>query len=95
MAVNSGTSEHWNGTAWTVEPSQGGEAVSCTADNACTAVGSAGTLAARWDGTSWTNQAVPTPSGATAIALTSVSCASASACVAVGTYDSSAVNVVR
>ena len=43
------------------------------------------TLAERWDGTSWSVQPTPNPSGIGA-GLTAVSCVSASSCVAVGGY---------
>jgi hypothetical protein len=61
--------EHWNGTAWTIQPSPspGGSedaifnAVSCASGTACTAVGSYATLdgtqftmAEGWNGTAWT-----------------------------------------
>lgn len=69
------------------------DGVSCSAANACTAVGAAEStvdspantsLAQRWDGTSWTVQAVPTPPGATDAALTRVSCPTATTCIAAG-----------
>src|SRR5207253_700544 len=57
------------------------DAVSCTASSACAAVGqyrnSAGvlaTLAERWNGTSWTIQSTPNPTGAKSSALNAVSC---------------------
>jgi hypothetical protein len=69
--------------------------VSCSSVSACTAVGfydnSAGdrlTLAERWNGTAWTVQHTPNPSGATFSDLNGVSCPSASACMAVGEYSS-------
>jgi subtilisin family serine protease/sugar lactone lactonase YvrE len=67
---------------------------SCSAANACTAVGtyiSEGRvvpLAVRWNGTSWQYQMVPLPySGAPYSQLNDVSCKSASECVAVGYYQ--------
>jgi hypothetical protein len=93
--------ERWNGTAWTVQstPTPSGAAasylngVSCTSASACTAVGqyvtgagTTATLAERWNGTAWTVQSTPAPSGATASFLQEVSCPSASACTAVGYY---------
>ena len=78
-----------------VEPSvlQG---VSCTSATACTAVGdyvnrdgTQVTLAERWNGTSWTIQSTPNPTGAQyagwTATLQGVSCTSATACTAVGT----------
>jgi len=97
--------ERWNGTSWTVQPTSspsGAQSsalygVSCTAATACAATGSyensAGTTTAlgeSWNGTSWTIQPTPTPSGATFIYLFGVSCTSATACTAVGSYENSA-----
>ena len=58
-------------------------ATSCSSATACTAVGSssAGTLVERWDGSTWTTQTTPTPSGGS---LNAVSCTSATDCTAVG-----------
>jgi hypothetical protein len=96
--------EVWNGSSWTVQTTpnpkgatdSGLEAVSCSSATACTAVGiyknSSGTpetLAEVWNGTSWTLQATPNPSGAIASSLYGVSCSSATACAAVGTYINS------
>jgi hypothetical protein len=66
--------------------------VSCTSASACTAVGSVAgidfgsqrTLAERWDGTSWSVQSTPNPTGATASGLDGVSCTSPTACTAIG-----------
>lgn len=88
--------EHWDGNAWSVQPSPAGRGgslagISCTASSACTAVGAtsnvAGStvaLAERWNGVDWT--IVPTPGIATApyTVLSAVSCSAASACTAVG-----------
>ncbi len=91
--------ERWNGTTWTVQttPNPSGatasylSAVSCSSASACTAVGyyltgtgATATLAERWNGTTWTIQTTPNPSGATASYLLGVSCISASACTATG-----------
>jgi hypothetical protein len=73
--------------------------VSCFASTACTAVGSdtnpSGidvTLAERWNGTDWQQQATPNPVGDTtssvAPSLVGVSCPTAGFCVAVGNYGS-------
>ena len=69
---------------------------SCASPGACMAVGSYQNgggfyfpLAERWNGTTWSVQKPPLPSGASSTRLLGVSCASASACVAVGTYDNS------
>jgi hypothetical protein len=65
--------------------------VSCTSATACAAVGyydnSAGTaltLAAAWNGTTWTVVPTPNPTGTTGSTLAGVSCTSATACTAVG-----------
>jgi hypothetical protein len=69
--------------------------VSCSAGNACTAVGqvsygqSTGTLAQRWSGTGWTPETTVTPSGGYGGFLSSVSCLSTSYCEAVGQYNNS------
>jgi sugar lactone lactonase YvrE len=96
--------EGWNGSAWAVQtiPSPGGakesrlESVSCPSASACTAVGyyknSASTLvtlAERWNGTEWTVQTTPNPSGAKESIEEGVSCPSTSACTAVGNYQNS------
>ncbi len=94
--------EVWNGSTWTQQSvpaptaphPQGFEldGVSCTATDACEAVGYYSTttrsvaLAERWNGTSWTVQ----PSASltyTDSELGGVSCTAADACEAVGLYD--------
>jgi hypothetical protein len=91
--------EQYNGTNWTIQPipTPAGAFitdlfdVSCSAADACTAVGQAITattemaFADRWDGMSWTLQRVAgqPPLGS---ALGSVSCTSATACTAVGAF---------
>ena len=95
--------ERWDGSGWTVQPTpnlgSGNtgtlEAVACVSASACFAVGSrsgAGgtttTLAERWDGTQWSVQPTPSPSGARVTStLQAVSCTSATACTAVGGYE--------
>jgi hypothetical protein len=91
--------EVWNGSSWSVQstPNPTGattsvlRGVSCASSSACTAVGSyvnssSGevTLAEVWNGSSWSVQSTPNPTGATASVLRGVSCTSSSACVAVG-----------
>jgi hypothetical protein len=78
-------------------PSGQVQAVSCRSVSACTAVGyyldSAGRyvpLAETWNGSSWTQQAVPSPAGAEVPGLNGVSCVSASFCEAVGNSDDTA-----
>ena len=92
--------ERWNGTSWKIQPvpnpagATGTQlsGVSCSAANACTAVGTApnATLAERWNGTSWRIQATPNPPGAFFAQLSSVSCPTASTCTAVGHYSNAA-----
>jgi hypothetical protein len=86
---------HWNGSSWTVQPTPHPagayttlSGVSCTAANACTAVGyrdDGGThtpIVERWNGTSWSLQSTPAVSGGGE--LWGVSCSSGTACTAVG-----------
>lgn len=69
------------------------DGISCTSTSACTAVGKvqiAGgvvvPLAERWNGSSWSLQAIPAPSNSPYARLLDVSCASAAECIAVGYY---------
>jgi hypothetical protein len=93
--------EGWDGTSWALRPSPNptGAAdsdlsgISCTSATACTSVGNyingAGarvTLAERWNGTDWTIQPAPNPTGAAASHLSGISCTSPTACTAVGYY---------
>jgi hypothetical protein len=88
-----------SGTNWVqqmVVPSSGGtlRGVSCPTASVCTTVGetrdrsATGTptpLAERWNGSSWTTESVPMPSGSTNPSLFSVACPTTTSCVAVGT----------
>lgn len=99
--------EAWNGSEWTLQTTASPSgatstelsAISCTSSTACTAVGhyttstSSVTLAERWDGTSWTAQTTPNPSGASESSLLGVSCTSSTACTATGYYYSSGVRL--
>jgi hypothetical protein len=90
--------ERWNGTKWSIQRASNptastyGElnAVACTSQNACTAVGdynnNAGyvTLAERWNGTRWFIQDTPNPTGSRQTILYGIGCTSGSACTAVG-----------
>lgn len=92
--------ENWNGKEWAIQetpnPTAGTanelQGVSCTSATECTAVGAynnAGvqeTLAERWNGTAWTIQTTPNPTGALASVFGGVSCTSATACIAAGAY---------
>lgn len=73
--------ERWNGASWTSQAPPGFAlgAVSCTASNACTAVGD-GVI--RWNGSSWSTQ--PSRARPFGWKLSDVSCASAMACLSVG-----------
>jgi hypothetical protein len=97
--------ERWDGSAWTIQPSPNAtgarssilQAVSCTASDACAAVGTdtnSGaakmTLAERWTGSAWTIASTPNPSGGSYNDLTGVSCSAANACLAVGHSRNSA-----
>lgn len=96
--------ESWNGAEWAIQstPNPTGEVsfislqgISCTSATACTAVGAYNspggrvTLAERWNGTAWSIQATPNPSGTLNSMLSAVSCSSATACTAVGQYNDS------
>jgi hypothetical protein len=93
--------EGWNGSEWKIQstPNPSGSkyvlpyAVSCTSSSACTTVGFYINsseiyvpLAERWNGTAWSVQSTPTPTGSKHAELRGVSCVSASECMAVGDY---------
>jgi len=94
--------ERWNGTRWTIltTPNPVGSVqtflggISCTSPSACTAVGEqhsasgiARTAAERWNGTAWTVQPTPNPSGTQSAIFSGVNCTAPSACLAVGGSD--------
>lgn len=77
----------------TVEGFSALDGVSCSAANACTAVGKVQMqggivvpLAERWNGSSWSIQSIPGPAGSPYARLQDVSCVSSTECVAVGYY---------
>jgi hypothetical protein len=91
--------ETWNGSSWALQsvpvPSgatvPGLNQVSCTSATFCEAVGeysdSSGAtvpLAETWNGTAWSVQSAPSPSGALLEVLSGVSCTSATFCEAMG-----------
>jgi hypothetical protein len=92
--------ESLNGTVWNVQatPNPSGASasyidggVSCSRPRACSAVGSYSdnsgtqlTLAESWNGTAWTVETTPNPTGAVESQLNGVSCASGGTCTAVG-----------
>ena len=92
-------SETWDGTSWgnsNLPPKpkiSNLDSVSCRSASFCIAVGdilNGGTpvpLAERWNGTGWSIQKTPNPSGASRAFLASVSCPATNACSAVGTYN--------
>jgi hypothetical protein len=105
--------ERWNGTVWSVQepPAPTGAketyltGISCPSSTACMAVGSfensSGTtvpVAERWNGTSWSVEEPPPPTGAKHSELSGVSsgvsCPSASECIAVGLFENSSGKTV-
>jgi len=77
--------------------------VFCKSKDNCMAVGTTGgaptnetpggtPLAETWNGSNWTVQPTPLPTGSTVGSLTSVWCSSASACTAVGSYTATSVS---
>ncbi len=98
----------FNGSSWALQstPNPSGniagvfQEVSCATETSCTAAGSwvggSGesnqTLAAEWDGSSWSLQGTPNPAGATFSAFFGVSCRSTS-CIGIGwSTDASGVD---
>jgi hypothetical protein len=98
--------ERWNGSEWKVqtmpEPAGAAEAfatgVACTGASACTmagtyksSVGVYAPYAETWNGSEWTLQSMPTPSGASSTRMEGgVACTSASACTTTGYYVNAA-----
>jgi hypothetical protein len=102
---NQGLSETWNGRRWgaqgMVAPSDGSTLsdVTCFSAADCLAVGSYGgyrgdvTLAARWNGRSWSQRHTPNvPRPALDSMLGAISCASPTACLATGRSDRACCN---
>ena len=88
--------ESWNGTAWSVVPSDASgtnpvlTGVSCTDSDSCTAVGSytdgvgdEQSLAESWNGTAWSLVPSQNPNGLQ-VGFSGVSCTSTASCTAVG-----------
>ena len=71
------------------------DSVSCASARSCTAVGSyfdsvsseSLPLAEHWNGSTWSIQATPNPTGATSNQLEVISCTSATSCTAAGLYN--------
>lgn len=84
----------WDGTGWRAisAPTNADASVSCTAANACTAVG--GTHGDVWNGTSWKTQSTPSPLGAAGAALNNGAYPTEKVCVAVGLYVNNQAQVV-
>ena len=90
--------ELWNGKRWslTAVPTPRGReldfmaGISCPSSRACTAVGSLlgssgdEPFAVRWDGNSWSVQAMPAVAGGAGDVVSGVSCPSSRSCIAVG-----------
>jgi hypothetical protein len=94
----------WNGTEWSFQTpvNPAGETntvlfgVSCVSSTECYAVGGTQsgattqvTLIELWNGTTWSVQKSPNPTGAIASVLHGISCTSATACISAGSYVSS------
>jgi len=99
--------EQWNGSSWTfvASPNATGaiksslEGVSCPGATSCVAVGSSSdqtgatkTLAAQWNGTSWTIIPSPNPAAVVTSDLEAVACATTADCYAVGHSFDGSVN---
>ena len=94
--------ESWDGTTWVRDRTQNPagakstvlNGVACASVSRCMAVGGwtkyssipAYSLSESWNGSVWTLQATPNPSGSMISTLHGVACASANDCVAVGSY---------
>ena len=82
--------ETYNGKAWTMltpaSPDGQIESLSCASATSCVGVGlnGKGLFAASWDGSTWTTQPTPPPTGATQAAFSAVWCGSGTDCIAVG-----------
>jgi len=88
-AVENALAEHWDGTAWAIQPTPALlsnvalAAVSCTSATACAAVGNSDNdlaVTARWNGSKWAIGVQDATEGS----LNGVSCTSATACTAAG-----------
>jgi hypothetical protein len=94
--------ERGNGSTWTQSrlPVIGVlTSVSCASATTCVAVGTRGDasssvpFAARWNGSTWTSETVPNPSGTGT--LTGIACPTATWCVAVGEGPTRTMRLVR
>ena len=95
--------ESYNGSVWEVQTTPNPEgaksaeldAISCPAQESCTAVGSytnasgkSEAFAEGYNGSEWQLQSLEAPSGATATSLSGITCTALGACVAVGSSTS-------
>jgi hypothetical protein len=103
--VQHSLAEAWNGSSWSLQtvPDPGGGGtdpglndVSCASSSSCEAVGGytssaphATPMAAGWNGSSWTLQAVAIPNGAPDSTLTGVACPATCMTVGYSLYDGS------
>jgi hypothetical protein len=97
-----------SGSSWTLQavPAASGSdtselnSVSCPVSGDCVAVGNASNgseargFSTEWNGSVWTEGAIPAPAGATGAFLNGVSCVSATVCTAVGSYGESGGNAL-
>ncbi len=94
---DTGVVERFDGTSWSEQtlstfPVSYAGGVSCTSASACTTAGAEGdaetgpifALANRWNGSSWSSQASPIPSGDPVQQLSALSCFSSASCTSVG-----------
>lgn len=94
--------ERWDGSRWSIEPTPGAghesanelDGVSCPSSTMCAAVGFIQTpafhnvpLTELWNGSTWSIQPSPNPSGSTETEPAAVSCVSREVCTAVGTFS--------
>jgi hypothetical protein len=101
-SVGDGGGDLWNGSSWSAQTIAGPagstftglSGVSCVTTAFCEAAGSyndsAGhefSLAATWNGTSWTAQTPPNPATASVTSLGGVSCTAVAACEAAGFFQ--------
>jgi hypothetical protein len=96
---------HWNGSAWSIRTTArpagatgaGFDGIACPAPASCFAVGdySSSTvttaLVQHWNGTAWTTQPKPNPSGSTSSTLYGVACPTTTSCFAAGDWFKSPV----
>ena len=82
---NIALAEHWDGSAWTIEPTARSQilltSVSCAAASSCAAIAAANVLEV-WDGSSWSPESLP--GVAPGVTLNSVSCSADGSCTVVG-----------